>query len=194
MPDPTVTDLFRSLVRAFGERGLRWYVFGAQAVVAHGRPRLTADVDATVERGDMTPAEIAALLGQNDFELRFPLSEERAETGRLLPMVHTPSAIPLDLVIAGSGLDDEFLDRARVVDVGGVEVPVISPEDLLAMKVLAGRPKDLADIRGVLLEQRGKLDLQRTRDVLAAFEEATEERTLLASFDRLLDEASNPLP
>jgi hypothetical protein len=33
----------------FRLRRLRWYVFGAQAVVVHGRPRMTGDVDVTVE-------------------------------------------------------------------------------------------------------------------------------------------------
>lgn len=52
MPDAPLPDaalLLRSLGVAFAARGLRWYVFGAQAVVAHGRPRLTADVDVAVD-------------------------------------------------------------------------------------------------------------------------------------------------
>lgn len=90
------------------------------------------------------------------------------------------------LVIAGAGLEEEFLARARPVDVGGVEVPMISVEDLIAVKVLAGRRKDLEDVRGVLVEQRGRMDLARTRDVLSALEAATGERKLLPRLDRLL--------
>ena len=37
------TELLRDLDQALSGRSLRWYVFGAQAVLAYGRPRLTAD-------------------------------------------------------------------------------------------------------------------------------------------------------
>ena len=35
--------------KAFRDLGVRWYIFGAQAVIAAGAPRLTEDVDVTVE-------------------------------------------------------------------------------------------------------------------------------------------------
>ncbi len=69
---------------------------------------------------------------------------------------------------------------------GGVEVPIVSPEDLVAMKILAGRRKDLDDVRGVLLEQAERLDLERTRDVLGALEAALDDARLLRRLDRQL--------
>ncbi len=46
MPSPAL-DLLSDLKKALENLGLRWYLFGAQAVVVHGRPRLTEDVDVT---------------------------------------------------------------------------------------------------------------------------------------------------
>ena len=155
-------ELLAALARAFAERRWRWYVFGAQAVVAHGRPRLTADVDASVDAAGASPATVVAALAPHGFDLRFQLSPEHLASARLLPIVHAPSAMPLDLTLAAPGLDEEFLDRARPFDFGGVVVPVISAEDLVAMKVLAGRRKDLEDVRGVLVEQAGRLDSRRS--------------------------------
>ncbi|WP_438005132.1 DUF6036 family nucleotidyltransferase [Sorangium sp. So ce321] len=66
--------------------------------------------------------------------------------------------MPIDVVIAASSLHIEFLERRRLVALGGVRVPMTSPEDLVVTKVLTGRPKDLEDVRGVLLEQHD-LDL-----------------------------------
>lgn len=42
---PAIAELFGALCLAMADRRARFYVFGAQAVVAYGRPRLTADVD-----------------------------------------------------------------------------------------------------------------------------------------------------
>jgi predicted nucleotidyltransferase len=182
---PAPAELLAALGRAMAERGWRWYVFGAQAVVAHGRPRLTADVDATVDPAGADAGAVVDALAAHGFALRIPLSAEHLGEARLLPMVHSASGMPLDLVIAGVGLDQEILDRARVLDLGGVEVPVVSAEDLVAMKVLAGRRKDLEDVRGVLIEQGGRLDLERIRDVLAAMERVIGEDRLLPRFERL---------
>jgi hypothetical protein len=57
---------FASVLAAVAEAlrgaGLRWYVFGAQAVVAYGRPRLTADLDITVVAElDQVPHLVASL-------------------------------------------------------------------------------------------------------------------------------------
>jgi hypothetical protein len=172
------------------KRRWRWYVFGAQAAAAYGRPRMTADVDVTVELKGAGVRDLIAELGSRGFQLRLPLSDEFLAAARLLPMVHTPTAMPLDLVIASSALDEGFLARVRPIDIGGVEVPMISVEDLIALKVLAGRRKDLEDVRGVLIEQHGRVDLAQTRDVLMSLEAAIGERKLLPRLDRLLRAAA----
>jgi predicted nucleotidyltransferase len=187
-------DALASFGRAMAERGLRWYVFGAQAVLAYGRPRLTADVDVAVELAGAAASGLVAALAAHGFELRFPLTAAHLREARLLPMVHAPSAIPFDVVITAPGLDEELLDRARPTDLGGTLAPVISVEDLVALKILAGRRKDLEDVRGVLAEQRGRIELGRTRDVLAAFEAATGDHRLLARLERLVLSAAPEVP
>lgn len=58
-------------------------------------------------------------------------------------------------------------------------VPVISPEDLVVTKVLAGREKDIEDIRGILAERGRQLDIDRVRTVLRMLEEALGQSDLL---------------
>jgi hypothetical protein len=184
---PAIAELLLAFERVMQELRLRWYVFGAQAVLAYGRPRFTADVDVTVELAGAEVAALADALGRQSFTLRLALSPEQLRDARLLPLVHGPTELPVDLVIAGPGLDQEFLARARPIDVGGLSVPVVSVEDLIAMKVLAGRRKDLEDVRGMLIEQEGRIDFGRTREVLAALEEATGVAPrLLSRLERLL--------
>jgi hypothetical protein len=187
---PAPAELLAALGDAMRARGWRWYVFGAQAVAAYGRPRLTADVDVTIEAMGAGASEVIAMLDPHGFAPRFALSAERLREARLLPMVHVPSGFPLDLVIASPGLDEEFLARARPLDLGGVEAPVVSVEDLVVMKVLAGRRKDLEDVRGVLAVQEDRVDLARVRDLLGALASATGERKLLARLERLVRAAA----
>ena len=55
---------------------------------------------------------------------------------------HESTGMPLDVVLAGSGLEDEFLQRAVPTDIGGTRVPIIELSDLIIAKVLAGGRRD----------------------------------------------------
>ena len=118
--------------------GLRWYVFGAQAVNLHGFPRATADLDITVELAGLRPAALVAKLADAGFSARFTDEAFIAAT-RVLPIVHDATHLPIDLVLAGPGLEQRFLDEVVAMPIGGKTVFVMSPENLIVTKLLAGR-------------------------------------------------------
>jgi len=64
---------------------------------------------------------------------------------------------------------------------------VISPEDLIVTKVLAGRPKDIEDVRGVLQERLDSLDLERVRSLLRLLEQALTQSDLLSTLEREIE-------
>ncbi len=186
-PNSALRDALEALASALRQASLRWYVFGAQAAIVYGRPRLTADIDVTVDAGLKGWRGLVASLGQAGLASRSPDLEEFVGRTRVIPLVHEPTGIPVDLVLAGPmGLEQEFLARARMVDLGGARVPVISPEDLVASKILAGRPRDLEDVRGILREMAEHLDLERIRELLLRLEQALDRSDLLPELERLL--------
>ena len=74
--------------------------------------------------------------------------------------------------------------------IGAVTVSVISPEDLVVTKILAGRPKDLEDVRGILLERLAQIDLAGVRSTLAMLESALGQSGLLPVFEAELKRAT----
>lgn len=161
-----------------------WYVFGAQAVSAYGLPRLSADVDVTLSLQPDDPGRFASAMAVGGFTLRVD-DPEFVRTTRVMPFVHTSTGMPLDVVLAGSGLETEFLRRARVIDLGGTAVPVIDPADLIIAKVLAGRPKDLDDARGVWRALAPELDAKRIVSILTMLEEALAQSDLVVAFEAI---------
>lgn len=182
-------DLLAALVVAFDRLHVRWYLFGAQAVIAYGAPRLTADADVTVELGRNSTHDLVAELQQHGFELRIPDVDDSVARTRVLPLIHSASGLPLDVVLAGPGPEEAFLARARRIPLGGVEVPIMAPEDLVAVKILAGRPQDLQDAVGVLRSQSDTLDRKLIRSTLGLLERALDRSDLLPELDRLLRQA-----
>lgn len=103
----------------------------------------------------------------------------------MLLLTDRASGIEVDIVMTGPGLEEEFHSRARSAVLSGIPVPVISPEDLVIGKVLAGRAQDLQDV-GAVLAATGTLDVQRITDTLRSIERALDRGDLVDEFFRLL--------
>jgi len=182
--------LLTDFQRACAELNVGWYLFGAQAALLYGSPRLTADADLTVQLGPVATDTFARALEQNGFELRVA-DPAFVRMTRVLPIVHRVTAFPADVVLGGPGLEEAFLKRAKLRVLHGLPVPVAAVEDLIVMKVLAGRRKDEEDVAAMLSAQGEKLDLAVIRETLRALSEALAQDDLLPLFERLLAEATN---
>lgn len=190
MSDSTAAGKFLSaLAGVLEEWGDRWYVFGAQAVMMWGRPRTTGDYDVTAQLMPEDPLRFVEAMEQAGFDLRVKDVQAFVARTRVLPFLHRSTQTPLDVVLAGPGLEEEFIERAVRVQVLGLTVPVISPEDLVITKILAGRPKDIDDVRGILRERSETMDLVRIRETLRSIEQALSQSDLLPAFESLLSAA-----
>lgn len=170
-------EAFRDLAAAFADLGARWCVLGAQAVNVYGHPRMTADIDVTAELGETTAAELVEVLERHGFRPAFEFDDEFVSATRVVPVVHS-SAMPVDIMLAGPGLEEVFLDAARATTIAGVSVPVISIEHLLVSKILAGRDQDLEDVRSVLAGGE-RVDRDQVDALLQMLESALGEGDLL---------------
>ena len=183
-----LAEALASLARALAKLDTQWYLFGAQAALLYGAARLTADVDVTVLLGDRPTAELVRALEKAGFRLRVRDIGAFVARTRVLPFLHPRSGMPVDIVLAGPGLEQLFFSRRRRRIVEGISIPVASPEDVVVMKVLAGRGKDDDDVIAIIAAQR-KLKLQRIRQTLDALERALGQSDLSPRFEALLARA-----
>ncbi len=184
-----IGELLASLCAAFEDLEVDWYLFGAQAALVHGTARLTADVDVTVYLGEHEPRALIRVLTEAGFQV---LREDPGfvERTRVLPVQHVVSSIPVDIVIAGPGIEEMFLQRAKVHDLAGVQVPVACAEDLVVMKLLGGRPKDMDDISAILAAKQNDLDFELVKDTLLLIEQALDRSDLVSEFERAVERIS----
>jgi hypothetical protein len=135
-------NFLESLIGLLAEHRVRYCVIGGQAVNAYVEPAVTLDLDLVVAVEDFSRVE--SLLAQSFRVERFPHSLN----------ISTPGS-RLRVQIQTDPLYFDFVERASVREVLGLELPVASAEDVLQGKVWAvsearrrpsKRQKDLADI------------------------------------------------
>jgi len=150
-----IEPLFEALTR----RNVRYVVVGGVAVVLHGHPRLTADVDLAIDLDPEPLAHTMQVLTELGFEPQRPVSIEqfmdpaiRAEWISQRNMTvfslrsRTDALLSADVFAQNPIAFADLWRDAVQIALHSTTVRVASIPHLIEMKSLAGRPKDLEDI------------------------------------------------
>jgi hypothetical protein len=191
MPEPRelapLLTILRHLVAWLQAGKVQGVVIGGVAASLWGRPRLTRDIDALVLLEEGRWGEFLAAGAGHGFLPRRADALAFARETRVLLVRHGESGIDLDLVFGSLPFEKEAAIRAKWVDLGGVAIPLSSPEDLIIMKAVAHRPRDLEDIAAILAAQPG-LNVRRVRRWLREFSGALEMPEILNDLEALLSQ------
>jgi predicted nucleotidyltransferase len=160
-------------------------VIGGVAASLLGRPRVTKDVDLVALADDSDLPRLLSLGKQQGVTARAADALEFAKVSRVLLLRHEPSGIEIDVSLATLPFEREVIERAAERTVRGVTFRLASAEDIVVMKAIALRPRDVADIEA-LLDTHPHLDVERIRSLLRSFTDALEADDFAAEFERLL--------
>jgi len=173
------------LVRWWKSQRTPGVVIGGLAVSLLSKPRITHDIDGLV----LLPVKRWALFlkaGKRfGFVPRVPDPLEIARDGRVLLLRHAATGIDLDVTIGELPLEEEIVERAESIKIAKVSVPLATPEDLIILKAIAGRPQDLLDI-DALLVAFPSLDVARIRRWVKAFADVVEDRDIVGDLEKRL--------
>ena len=129
---------------------IEYALCGGLAVAVHGHPRATMDIDIMVPPDQLAMALRAVQAIGFDlptrtmtFGLRTGMPREIQRVSKNEPT--TGGLLSLDLLVVGAALADAWADRISV-RWRDRDLSIVSRGGLIAMKRLAGRPQDLADI------------------------------------------------
>ena len=134
-----------SLLRSLNDADVRYVIIGATAFAAHGWVRATADVDLFIADDRANVEKLRAALT----EFGYDITDAGVEDFQKYKILLRQYDLPLDLhpFVAGATSFEEIWQRRVVADLGTVQAPFVSLEDLIRMKRAAGRPRDLEDLR-----------------------------------------------
>jgi hypothetical protein len=134
---------FKELLSLLNSHGVEYLLIDGYAVGYHGYPRATQDLDIWIaihpDNAKRLVAALHAFIGADLTPDRF------MQEGTIMRMGVPPMRIDITNQISGVSFGECY--ARRVVDtVAGIQVNIISLDDLKNNKRTAGRPKDLADL------------------------------------------------
>lgn len=167
-------------------------IIGGVAASLIGRPRFTQDVDALILleeekwNGFLKGGKRLGFIPRREDALAFAIKN------RVLLIRHLPSGIDVDISIGSLPFERESIRRGVQFKIENLTIPVPTPEDIIIMKAIAHRAKDLVDI-GAILEVNTKLDLKRIRKWVREFAKVLDMPEISSDLEKLLRQQQKSL-
>jgi len=184
--------MFQSLLSRVAsglEQGaIPYMVIGGQAVALYGEVRLTKDIDITlgVDAGELS--RVLEIIGTLQMRPAIQEATEFVRQTNVLPAVDEVSGIRVDFVFSFSPYERQAIARSHPVKIHETNVHYATAEDLIIHKVVAGRPRDIEDVRGILSKSK-TIDLAYVEKWLKSFEDSL--RAQFVSTFRILQKESS---
>lgn len=176
-------EALQRLLSRFDNQGV---IIGGTAVGILGRARFTEDVDAMLLLSVQDIPHLLDIAKQEGIEPRIEKVIEFAKKTRVMLMKHVPSDTSIDISLGVLPFEQEMVERSVLHQVDeALQIRLPTPEDLIIMKAIAHRPKDLEDIR-TISDKYPNLDNQRIERWVKEFAEALEQPDLWNQIASLL--------
>ncbi len=145
---------FLDFITAFNDQGVDYILIGGMAVVIHGYPRTTGDMDLWVKKTKTNYKKIEKAFHQFGMPV-FDMTLENFLSDSFDVWMFGVSPIKIELITNLKKLNfNTVLSHANKISYGTISVTYIDIENLIISKRNAGRPKDLDDILQLL--KKGK--------------------------------------
>jgi hypothetical protein len=133
-------------------------VIGGQAVLIYGEPRLTKDIDITLGISPDNLDDILALVSRLKLIILTDSPRDFVQKTLVLPVRDELTGIRIDLVFSYSFYERQAIERSKSVtfqESSLVKVQFAALEDIVIHKIIAGRARDIEDVRSILLKNPG---------------------------------------
>jgi hypothetical protein len=142
---------YKDLLSAFQSHGVKYLVVGGFAVIYHSQPRFTQDMDLFINADPDNANATYAALAEFGVPLQGIRPEDFTDRNSFFRFGREPRGFDILPAIPGVDFDEAWERRVETVidPASGLKANFISAEDLIASKLAAGRPQDLADVDAI---------------------------------------------
>jgi hypothetical protein len=156
---------FGKILNDLNRAGIRYVLIGGIALISHGVVRATRDIDAILapEPDNLERLKVLIVEWKATRPDGSPVPDDTVAPGRTIHLLTPHGEVDLLAERVSPLSFDELSGRAELRRVDGVEAPICSLGDLVALKRIAGRERDLVDLRDLEVAH-GELPDSRSHD------------------------------
>ena len=159
----SLEQALHSIASVLAQRGIPYAVMGGLAVRVYAIPRFTNDVDLTISLDREELPSLFDSLQSVGCEIPSPFREGWLDSVAGLPLFkaefyETGRSIEIDVFVSETDFQRSLIERRRIIETPAGQISFVSPEDLILLKLIASRPRDLVDVQDILFTL-GQLDL-----------------------------------
>jgi len=146
---------YKEMLQCLFAENVRFLLVGAYALAAHGYPRATKDIDFFVWATPENASNLIRALTKFGAPLDEISAADFSAEGIIFQIGNSPRRIDIITRISGIKFEHAYANRAAI-EIEGLQIPVISLDDLIVNKRASGRLQDLADVERLLSNRAGK--------------------------------------
>jgi len=181
-------ELLKKIAVVLDDLKIPYMVIGGQAVLLYGEPRLTKDIDITLGIGIDGIDKVKRAAQDLNFRILVDNPEDFTRETMVLPVIDDKTGIRVDFIFSFSMYEKQALKRSVDIEFDNIKVKFASCKDLIIHKIIAGRPRDIEDIKTILLKNPN-YDIRYIESWLKKFDESLDEN-FSEIFRRIVNENS----
>jgi Nucleotidyl transferase AbiEii toxin, Type IV TA system len=185
----SIETTLRTAASDLGAMKMRWALIGGWAVSLRSTPRFTKDLDFAIAIANAAAAEDTVLrLRGHGYTPVGVIEQEYVERLSGVRLERQGSEVIVDLLFASSGIEEEIVAGAdRIRALPGLMIPVATRAHLIALKILANRDQDRADLRNLIrAASPGDLDAALAAARLITVRGFNRERDIVAELEQFI--------
>lgn len=145
-------ELLSKISNSLQKHNITYMVIGGQAVLIYGEARLTNDIDITLGVSIEELPKMLIIISQLKLNILVDNVENFVKKTMVLPVKDVKSGIRIDFIFSFSSYERQAIKRAKSIKFGKSAVKFASLEDIVVHKIIAGRTRDIEDIKSIILK------------------------------------------
>jgi predicted nucleotidyltransferase len=150
--------VLNELLKVCKAHKIKVVLMGGLAVSMYARPRSTYDIDGIISIKKEQIRDFLNILKEAGFRYDKKDPVKFIQGLPFITLCYVKHKTYVDLFIAGNEFQENILTRAKNIRFNKMLLKLISPEDLILIKLQTGRERDLEDVRDMISENKGKID------------------------------------
>ncbi|TAK59711.1 MAG: hypothetical protein EPO24_07420 [Bacteroidetes bacterium] len=165
---PVFERLIVKIAKALNREKISYMVIGGQAVIVHGAPRFTRDIDITLGIDTDEAERIYKIARELSLEPGKGVTKDFVKRNALFSVEEQKTKVVVDFIFSFLPYERQAIERAVTIRLGKAEIRFATAEDTIIHKLFAGRPLDIQDVKSIVNGNR-KIDKKYLKKWLKDF-------------------------